>query len=75
MQDSQRLLNGALGKASLLGNLAVAQMDCLPPLADCPAPQKQVYDKRCGTVVMTHQISQQHISNVRVEAKVSHGSL
>lgn len=72
VQDAQRLLHGTLRKASLLGDLAMAEPYPLLALTDGAPPQKEVHDKGRGTVVMAHEVPKEHVDNVLVEAKGSH---
>jgi hypothetical protein len=58
VQDSQRLLHGALGKTGFFRNLAMAQLDRLSSLANGPPPQEQIDYKGRRTMIMTHQIAQ-----------------
>src|SRR5215831_16072837 len=74
VQNSQRLLHGALGETGLFGDLAMAQLDRLSSLTDRAPPQEQIDHKGRRAVVMTHQVAQQDVSNVFIEPEVSHGS-
>ncbi len=74
MQDPQRLLNCTFGKTRLLGDVAMAELCYLPAFADCPAPQEQVNDKCRRAMVVTDEVSKQHIRNVLVDAEVAHVS-
>jgi hypothetical protein len=72
MQDAQGLLDGALRKAGLLGDLAVAQPRGLASLAHGPPPQVQVDDEGRRTMIMAHQIAEQNVDYVLIHMEGSH---
>ena len=75
VQDAQRLLYGALREASLLRDLAMAEPYPLLALTDGAPPQEEVHDEGSRTVVMAHEVPEEHVDNILVEAKGSHVSI
>lgn len=61
VQDSHRVLYGALRKAGVPGDCPVADPDLLLPVPRRPAPQIQVDKERSRTAVVPNQIAKQHI--------------
>ncbi len=68
-QDAQGLLDGALGEAGVLGDLAVAQADGGRALGAGAAPEEQVHEERRGAAVVADQVAEQDIDDVAVEAE------
>ena len=75
VQNAQRLLNGALGKTGLQGDLAMAHPHPLLPSTDRATPKKQIDDKSRGAVVMADEVPQEHIHDVCIQTDGAHGPL
>jgi predicted enzyme related to lactoylglutathione lyase len=72
VQDPERLLNGALGQARLLGDLAVAHALPLPAPSVRPPPEEEIDDERGRAVVVSDEIAQEDVDDVLVERESRH---
>src|SRR5262245_39418191 len=75
MQDAQRLLHGALRETGFFRDLAVTLAFGAAPLADRSPPEEQVHDEGGRAVVVPHQVAQQHVDHVLVEAECKHATI
>ena len=69
VQDSQRLLYGALREPGLLGDLAMTEPYPLARLAGSATPEEQVHHEGGRTVIVAHEVPQENIDHVVVQAK------